>query len=407
MRLDKSGKIIISGTGCALGDYLYNRISFDSTLFRKYLSRSPGDGGLNPGKLVFTEDLEKFAGTPYNQILDEITQGKEPDAFNAGGPSLVPLIHASQLLGREYEVRFHGLAGTDETSERLFEIIRKTPLNVAHYQLTKNSSTPFTDVFSDPHFEKGMGERSFANNLGAAFEFSPAMLDDAFFESRIACFGGTAIVPKIHDNLTMLLQKAKKSNSITLVNTVYDFRSEKSNPGGQWPLVSDEKHFELIDVLIMDCEEALKISGKDNIDNAVNYFSSTNVSSFFITNGANDVYYYSNGNLFVKSNPSPAPVSDFVVTTLKENPGLKGDTTGCGDNFVGGIVASLAWQLKDQEMGKLDIIDALSWGVASGGFSCFTLGGVYLENREGEKFRKVKEIQEKYMQQLAGNQDVH
>ncbi|MCK5102992.1 MAG: hypothetical protein KAQ62_01245 [Cyclobacteriaceae bacterium] len=56
-----SKKIIISGTGCALADNLYTNINFNSSTFNSYLSKSNADGGLSPGKLVFTEEFEKFA----------------------------------------------------------------------------------------------------------------------------------------------------------------------------------------------------------------------------------------------------------------------------------------------------------------------------------------------------------
>ena len=66
-------KFIISGTGCALADFLYTNVSFHSTAFEKYRSLMPGDGGLSPGKLVFTEELERFAEVPYLKILNELT----------------------------------------------------------------------------------------------------------------------------------------------------------------------------------------------------------------------------------------------------------------------------------------------------------------------------------------------
>ena len=68
----EGGKIVISGTGCALADFLNTKISFDSRFFKKYLSAKSGDGGLEPGKLVFTEELEKFSGKPFQEILKEI-----------------------------------------------------------------------------------------------------------------------------------------------------------------------------------------------------------------------------------------------------------------------------------------------------------------------------------------------
>jgi sugar/nucleoside kinase (ribokinase family) len=403
MRSDKrlgAKKTIISGTGCALGDFLYNSVSFDGVNFKKYVSHKTGDGGISPGKLVFTGDLERFAKKPYPLILEDIIGSRTYDGFNAGGPSLVSLIHASQLLDiQNYEVKFFGLAGNDETSDKLFEIIRKTPLNIANYKVYKGKSTPFTHVFSDPDYDQGVGERTFINNLGAALDFDVELLNDEFFDSTITCFGGTALVPPLHDMLTPLLVKSKDNNCITVVNTVYDFRSEKSNSGIPWPLVSSEK-IELIDVLMMDCEEALKISGESNIKDAARYFASTKVSSFFITNGPNDLYFYSRGNLFEKTGIITAPVSEYVTNSLQSNPELRGDTTGCGDNFAGGVIASLAWQIGNRKQDLLDPFEALSWGVASGGFSCFTLGGVYIEQVLGEKLQKVRRIQEEYVKQF-------
>lgn len=86
---------------------------------------------MSPGRLVFTEELEKFSGCDYPHILKEITGNKAPDGFNIGGTSLVSLIH---------------------------------------------------------------------------------------------------------DNLASILRKAKTRNCINVVNTVFDFRSEKKNPGVPWPL---------------------------------------------------------------------------------------------------------------------------------------------------------------------------
>lgn len=395
-------KIVISGTGCALADFLYNGISFDSPDFIKYLSKKTGDGGLSPGKLVFTEELEKFAGKSYQEITKEIMGNRAPNAFNVGGPSLVSLIHASQLLeNKDYEIKFFGIAGKDETADRIFKIIRQTPLNIKNYLSTQHQVSPFTDVLSDPDYDNGHGERTFVNNIGAAWDYSPEQLTSEFFDSHIVCFGGTALVPQIHDNLTVLLEKAREKRCITVVNTVFDFRNEKNNPGKPWPLVRGDGNYGLIDVLIMDSDEALRISGQTTIDEASDFFISTGVSSFIITNGAKELVSWSGGGLFEKTELIKAPVSKKVTHELKSNPRRKGDTTGCGDNFAGGIIASIAWQLKNREKGYFNLIEALSWGVASGGFCCFTVGGTYLEKAQGEKKEKVRSIQEKYLNQIG------
>lgn len=396
----EADKIIISGTGCALADYLYSAISFNGPDFIKYLSAKDGDGGLSPGKLVFTEELEKFAGKSYSEIVSEITRNKPPDAFNVGGPSLVALIHASQLLEEEdFEVKFFGIAGKDETGDKIVEMTGQTPLNIRNYFRIPGQVTPFTHVLSDPDHDHGHGERTFVNNLGAARDFSPEHLPREFFTSQIVCFGGTALVPRLHDSLPDLLKQARNNNCITVVNTVFDFRNEKNHPEEAWPLVGSIENYELIDVLIMDGGEAIRISGRDSVEDASIFFASTGVSSFIITNGAQDILSWSGGRLFEETPVVKMPVSKKVTDTLLNDPRLKGDTTGCGDNFAGGIIASVAWQLKTTEKGHFDLKTALAWGIASGGFCCFTIGGTYHEKEKGEKRKHIQELRKDYLNQ--------
>lgn len=398
----KEKKIIISGTGCALADYLYTGVQFTSPEFQKYLSKQSGDGGLSPGKLVFTEELEEFSSKSYPDILLEISNGCSPCSINIGGPGLVPLIHASQFLdSAEFEVKFYGGSGKDQTSDFLFNLLKKTPLDISNYLEISRKNTPFTHVFSDASYDNNQGERTFINNIGAAWDYSPDFLNDGFFKSDIVCFGGTALVPQIHDNLTELLSKAKNKGCLTVVNTVFDFRNEKKNPGVQWPLGEIDKSLKLIDLLMMDCEESLKISGCQTIDQAAAFFISKEVSSFIITNGSNNLYAYSNGRLFEKVNLIQLPVSGKVTETLIQNSELKGDTTGCGDNFAGGAIASLATQLRSGKKGEFDFWQALAWAVASGGFTCFYLGGTYFEDRPGEKLSRVKELVRDYIKQIS------
>lgn len=399
--MDKK-RIVVSGTGCALADYLYTSVQFNNYRFTKYISKTVGDGGLSPGKLVFTEELEMFANKPYSEILIDICGSNIPDSFNIGGPSLVSLLHASQMLSPEsFEVRFHGNAGTDGTAAKIVEILDQTLLNIENYKQIGSKATSFTDVFSDQTFDNGNGERTFVNNIGAAWDYSPAMLTDDFFDADIVCFGGTALVPQIHDNLTALLQKAKNNGCITIVNTVYDFRNEKENSGKPWPLGNTEESFRLIDLLIMDKEEALKISGKTCSEDAVAYFMSLNVATIVITNGNSNIYVFSNGQLFEPMNISQFPVSNRVTSDVR----FQGDTTGCGDNFAGGFIAAIAQQSALKKRGQFDLIDALSWAIASGGFACSYLGGAYFEKYLGEKRKLIGDYQRDYLVQIAIAED--
>ncbi len=395
--------IIISGTGCALADYLYTGVRFNSPQFQKYSSKKSGDGGLSPGKLVFTEEIESLSGNPYSLILKELAGDRPPDGFNIGGPGLVSMINVSQLLRNdEFTVRFYGGRGDDKTATALSKKIKNNiPLDISNYLIVSNKPTPFTDVLSDSTFNQGQGERTFINNIGAAWDYSPDFLDDDFFKSHVVCFGGTALVPHIHDNLDSLLSKAKKNGCLTVVNTVFDFRNEKKNPGKPWPLCKKEEVYKLVDLLIMDCEEALKISGKPTMGHAAEFFANLDVGSFIITNGAEDLVAFSNGSLFKKQEIMRLPVSNKVSGDLKNCSSLQGDTTGCGDNFVGGAVASLASQLKNNSTGNFDFNEMLAWAVASGGFACFYLGGTFFEKEQGEKRSKILAYKNEYFKQIS------
>ncbi len=394
-----SEKIIVSGVGCCLVDLLYKDIDFSSDSFRSFISLKRGDGGLTPGHLVFNEEFVKFARSPFGTVLNQITGGRTPDKKNIGGPSIVSLIHAAQLTDPENcEVRFYGRGGNDDAGKYLLSSLQKTPVVLHDYQLTENI-TPSTVVLSDPNFDNGHGERMFINSIGAAWDYKPDDLDEEFFHSDIVVFGGTALVPVIHDHLTELLKKAQLNGCLTIVNTVFDFRNEKLNPDRKWPLGNSDESYQFIDLLIADQEEALRLSGQTTAEAAVRFFLDRKVSALIITNGSNPVSIFSDGRLFEPLALTQLPVSKKVVDELRYN--KDGDTTGCGDNFVGGVIASIVNQLQGGTQHP-DLQEACGWGIVSGGFACFYMGGTYFEQKPGEKLAKIEPYYESYQQQLNG-----
>lgn len=394
-----SEKIIVSGVGCCLVDLLFNDIDFGSKAVSPFLSAKRGDGGLTPGHLVFREEFEKFSGVTFEQALKRITGGRKHDKINIGGPSIVSLINAAQLVDKaNCEVHFYGRGGNDEIGNFLVSALQKTPVVLKDFKLI-NNQTPSTVVLSDPGFEGGHGERMFINSIAAAWEYGPDNLADDFFNSDIVVFGGTGLVPKIHDNLTTLLRKAKSRGCITIVNTVFDFRNEKANPSKKWPLGESDDSYSYIDLLITDQEEAFRLSGEPDKQDAIAFFSDRKVSSLMITNGARNIVTWSDGRFFNSSGIKEMPVSEKVVSERKNSQG--GDTTGCGDNFVGGVIASLVNQLQTGS-GNPDIVEACSRGVVSGGFACFYLGGTYFESEAGEKKAKIEPYYDAYRKQTGG-----
>lgn len=395
----------ISGTGCALVDYLYKPVDFSSQTFRKYFSQRPGDGGLLPGKLVFTEELEKFAGRQYEDIRKDITEGMDPVAVNIGGPSIVSLIHASQMLtgsSLNATVRFYGCRGNDQAGGFIEKKLISTPLHIGAYKVV-DRYTPFTDVLVDPSYDAGHGERVFINNIGAAWDLYPDDLDEAFFDSDLVVFGATALVPKLHRSLKELLMKARAKGAFTVVNTVFDFLSEKQDPDKPWPMGGASDSYPYIDLLITDHDEALRHSGCQSTEEALTFFRKQGTGAAIVTHGPNPVQYYSQSGLFAQTDHAALPVSDRVVSEIRKNPALAGDTTGCGDNFTGGVIASVASQLIENKQKQVDLMRAVALGIASGGFTCFYHGGTYIEQHPGEKAQLVMDYYEDYVKQINGH----
>jgi sugar/nucleoside kinase (ribokinase family) len=392
-------QIIVSGVGCCLVDMLYNDIDFGNDKLKSYLSASRGDGGLTPGHLVFREEFEKFCSVPFDETLEKITGGRKPDKINIGGPSIVSLINIAQFIDIDQcEVRFFGRGGNDEAGKYLISSLQKTPVVLKDFKLI-NKPTPSTVVLSDPDFENGHGERMFINSIAAAWDYGPEELDCDFFDSDIVVFGGTALVPRIHDNLTSFLKLAKAKRCKTVVNTVFDFRNEKSDPFKRWPLGESDESYGYVDLLITDCVEAFRLSGEKEIYAALRFFRNKSVSSVIITNGSGNITAYSDGKFFANAEPFEMPVSKKVTDELQSARG--GDTTGCGDNFAGGVIASVVTQINER-ITHPDLKEACCRGIVSGGFTCFYLGGTYIENQTGEKRLKMEPYYVAYRKQIEG-----
>ena len=101
----------------------------------------------------------------------------------------------------------------------------------------------------------------------------------------------------------------------------------------------------------------------------------------------------------MKSELKEMPVSQKVIDELKNS--QTGDTTGCGDNFVGGIIASVVTQLQDG-IKNPDLNEACSWGVVSGGFTCFYMGGTYFEEKPVKNWQQLEPYYESLQKQISG-----
>ncbi|MBQ9337457.1 MAG: carbohydrate kinase family protein [Lentisphaeria bacterium] len=395
-------KLKISVAGCSLADFLYADIDFTSPAFRACLSHRDGDGGLQIGKLIFADALEKFKATPYAELLRSLTGGKAPTKKNLGGPAIVGAINAAQILSdHPVEFDFYGATGKDECGEFIRSVIAKTPIDTRHY-IYVDGPSPCSDVLSDPRAHDGKGERSFINTIGACYNYSPAELGEDFFRADVVWFGATALVPQLHNNLTALLKKAKDNGALTVVSTVFDFINEAKNPDGRWPMGDGDTAYKYIDLLLVDWDEAVRLTGETTLEGIHAFLAKSGISAYSITHGAKDFYVWSDGRIFKKTDLSVMPVSALVDADLAAHPEQRGDTTGCGDNFAGGFAASLIRQISEGiAPGSCCLQDACAWAAASGGFACFCLGGTYVEQAPGDKRAKLQRYHDAYFTQIG------
>jgi sugar/nucleoside kinase (ribokinase family) len=84
-----------------------------------------------------------------------------------------------------------------------------------------------------------------------------------------------------------------------------------------------------------------------------------------------------------------------------------GDTTGAGDNFLAGLLASFfqQWLADDfypkgelhlerelHHMNPLKLRRAIEWGVTAGGLACLQYGGLRLERNRGERLAELRKL---------------
>ncbi|MCL1927949.1 MAG: carbohydrate kinase family protein [Treponema sp.] len=406
----------IHGTGCGLLDCIYADEDFSGPAYQKAMSKKSGDGGLTPGQLVYSDALEKFMGKNYDEVLASLNANKAPDTWNLGGPSAVSMAHAAQILagkttgGESFAVRYFGVRGSDTTGdilEKKFSVLPFTNTSI----LQKNCPSSRVDVLSDTHYDNGSGERTFVYRKGAQDIFLPEDLSDDFFNADIIAFGGTGLTPCLHDNLTALLKRSRKNGALTEVNLVFDFRNEAENPGQKWKLGKKDDAYQYIDVLIADQEEALKTSGKVSAEEAAAWFINQGCGAAIITRGRQPVLLCAGRSglfgadaasfvSFKKTDILYLPVCEEVNSELAAYPERRGDTTGCGDNFTGQVIAELAKALASGNHNNLDIRELCIPAIAAGGFACFIVGGTYYEKETGEKRRLLEPYIKAYKKQL-------
>jgi sugar/nucleoside kinase (ribokinase family) len=178
------------------------------------------------------------------------------------------------------------------------------------------------------------------------------------------------------------LKRCKENDAITLIGTASDPKYRKKK---KWILGDNEESYKYIDILMLDCDEAIGYAGSDNFQEIKSFFVHSGVSCFIITNGANPVYLWSKGTSFFNAFDGYIPVAKEIDEDKKLGKLPKGDSIGCGDNFTSGILTSIIMQKQAKIEKKIDLFEAVLFANICGGITSTIIGGTFSESYNGEK----------------------
>jgi len=384
----------VAGVGCCVVDLLYEVPPGQDRLTR-WLSRSPGDGGVIRGGAVLKSALERRAGTPIEAWIAEVLGDVVPRR-TLGGVSIVALIAAAQLLPREVaSVRLHACLSDDPEGEWILEQIGRTP--VGRDKLRRRPGRCPTTLCLNEGLPDGRRERSFVAEPGtpAPLALDPGELDQDFFGSEVAVFCCMHWEPRLFAGLSSVTATCKRNGAVTVMGLAFD-PSRASHPD-RWPIGDSDEVYRNVDVLLMDRTEAARYSGERELEPALAFFRRSGVGAFVITDGIEPVLYWSGGSVCAAAEgrlPIPAAIDQDKARGVLPT----GDSVGCGDNLVGGVVASLVMQRHQGR--RLDLVEAVRLGNLSGGIASTHAGGAFFESRPGERRELVEHYGALYDAQL-------
>lgn len=356
--------------------------------------------GLKRGSLMTTTQI-KAAGHTIQSICRQNGWDTSKLGFSKGGPAASAALAAFQLASKTGKVNYWGVIGNDPIGAKLAKYF-------ADYNMPTNSliqaqglHTSHTLVINEQVDGENDAHRTFIHEPGAngevTFETFPAAAFDINEGARnIFMVGGSFLMPRFHpQGVLRLFERAKEAAShktdteaITILNTVHD-------ASGEWDL--GENASDLIDVLIMDFDEAKGIAGMDvsekNMPTLVDWFRKQGFRNAVITNGTKGAYMYStDDNVFI---PTPQhlalhiPASRYVMGLDQPKYGL-----GCGDVTAGAFAVAIAEHMDLQTAGQF----AMSAGGACALREPGEIGGPCLQG--GQRTRASDKDQQTIFEQV-------
>lgn len=233
-----------------------------------------------------------------------------------------------------------GPAGNDPAGERMIELLKDAGADISRIErLEEQTATTVALVRSD-------GARAFLHRPGVssmAFK-NPVTLDEVSEEYSHFHLANVFALPKLRRTAEETLRNALDRGMTTSLDTGWDARGEWINVAG--PLLPH------LDVLLVNEDEARHLSGASEPESAARFFLDRGTAAVVVKLGERGCYAASADFSF------HAP--SFEVNAI--------DTTGAGDCFTAGFLASLHYGAGPE--------DAARFANAVGALNVQSLGSV-------------------------------
>ncbi len=302
----------------------------------------------------------KYDITALGEILIDFTPyGNAPDGAklfgrNAGGAPANLLAAISKYGGKTC---LFAKVGRDMFGEFLIDTLNDAGIDNRGVSVDGVHNTTLAFVSLD---ESGDRSFSFYRRFGADVFLSPEDIDvDIIKNSKFFHFGSLSLTSEPAKSATDLALKTAKENGCIIT---YDPNYRPLLWDSEDTAASIMKEYmSYADIVKVSYEEALLISGKEDIDEAMEYLMSLGLKILLVTDGGNGVRYLSDtGKGFLPS------IKANVI-----------DTTGAGDIFFGSFLYGL---IKDginrEEISKTDITKYVKTAISLSGKSTEKKGAI-------------------------------
>jgi fructokinase len=311
---------------------------------------------------IIAADLKKISNP------GEVTFTPSGIKLCIGGHSANVSIDLIKLGLKKGSVSSIGAIGNDIFGEFIEKELKKYNV-ITHLEKVKEAGTSIDLIL----VVKGE-DRRFHIDVGANYYLSPDHVKSILKEEKPFIFyvGATGLLGKFDEKLSNILQEAKMLGCITFVDPVVPYKH------GWEYLISSLKW---IDIFHCNNIEALNMTGKENLEEAIEDLLKKGVNLVIVTMGEN--------GLIARNKEVRIKMPAFKVKTI--------DPTGAGDAFCAGVIYHIIQtmynkKLKISELSINELILTLLEGEAAGAACVTDVGTTTAVTRENvDKLLKEQE----------------